>query len=91
MLVGSQGSGLIETFSFNLSNGHVSAIANTPTDTSNQTCVLNGVPASMVIDPAGVYAYAIFNAEYHVPEGEQDWHRNVQGQFRRECTTSREV
>ena len=30
LLVGSQGSGLIETFSFTLSNGHVSAIANTP-------------------------------------------------------------
>ena len=61
LLVGSQGSGLIETFSFTLSNGHVSAIANTPIDTSSQTCVLNGVPGSMVIDPAGVYAYAIIS------------------------------
>ncbi len=62
LLVGSQGSGLIETFSFTLSNGHVSAIANTPIDTSSQTCVLNGLPGSMVIDPAGVYAYAILEA-----------------------------
>ena len=61
VLVGSQGSGLIETFSFNLGNGSVSAISNTPTDTSSQTCVLNGVPSSLVIDPAGTYAYAIIN------------------------------
>lgn len=59
LLVGSQGSGLIETFSFTLNNGHISAIANTPVDTSNQTCVLGGLPSSMVIDPAGVYAYSI--------------------------------
>ncbi len=30
VLVGSQGSGLIETFSFNLNNGGSSAISNTP-------------------------------------------------------------
>ena len=30
VLVGSQGSGLIETFSFNLSSGHASAVDNTP-------------------------------------------------------------
>jgi 6-phosphogluconolactonase (cycloisomerase 2 family) len=62
VLVGSQGSGLIETFSFNLGTGSVSAISNTPTDTSNQTCVLNGVPSSLVMDPKGTYAYAIINA-----------------------------
>jgi len=62
LLVGSKGSGLIETFSFTLSNGHISAIANTPTDTSSETCVLNGLPGSMVIDPAGAYAYAILEA-----------------------------
>ena len=33
MLVGSQGSALIETFSFNLGSGHATAIANTPDDT----------------------------------------------------------
>ena len=59
VLVGSQGSGLIETFSFNLSSGHASAVDNTPGDTSNKVCVLNGVPSSIVIDPAGAYAYAI--------------------------------
>jgi 6-phosphogluconolactonase (cycloisomerase 2 family) len=62
VLVGSQGSGLIETFSFNLGTGSVSAISNTPTDTSNQTCVLNGVPSSIVMDPKGTYAYAVINA-----------------------------
>jgi DNA-binding beta-propeller fold protein YncE len=61
VLVGSQGSGLIETFSFNLSSGHASAVDNTPTDTSNQVCVLNGVPSSIVVDPAGAFAYAIIN------------------------------
>lgn len=59
VLVGSQGSGLIETFSFNPFNGHVSAISNTPADTSTKTCVLNGVPTSIVINPAGTFAYTI--------------------------------
>src|SRR6266568_4598160 len=62
VLVGSQGSGLIETFSFNTGNGHVSAVDNTPADTATQTCVLNGVPSSIVVDPAGAYAYAIINS-----------------------------
>src|SRR5260370_27990373 len=61
ILVGSQGSGLIETFSFNVGNGNVSAVDNTPADTANKTCVLNGVPSSLVMDPAGAFAYAIIN------------------------------
>lgn len=61
LLVGSKGSGLIETFSFTLSNGHVSAIANSPADTASKTCALKGVPASMVMDPAGAYAYAVIS------------------------------
>jgi 6-phosphogluconolactonase (cycloisomerase 2 family) len=61
LLVGSQGSGVIETFSFTLSNGHVSAIANSPNSTANKTCVLNGIPSSLVMHPAGTYAYAIIN------------------------------
>jgi len=69
MLLASQGSALVETFSFNLGSGHVTAIANTPNDTSNLTCaqkgqtpgVLNGLPSSLVVDPAGAYAYAIIN------------------------------
>ena len=62
VLVGSQGSGLIETFSFNLNSGSVSAVGNTPTNTAGQTCVLNGIPSSIVVDPAGAYAYTIINA-----------------------------
>jgi Lactonase, 7-bladed beta-propeller len=61
VLVGSQGSGLIETFSFNLFNGHLSEIANTPNDTSSETCVLHGFPGSIVVDPKGAYAYTILN------------------------------
>jgi 6-phosphogluconolactonase (cycloisomerase 2 family) len=67
LLVGSQGSGLIETFSFDLFNGHVSAVANTPVDTATQVCVLNGVPTSMVVNPAGTIAYAIINARSDCP------------------------
>lgn len=59
LLVGSQGSGLIETFSFTLDKGKISAIANSPSDTASQTCVLNGFPFSIVIDPTGTYAYTI--------------------------------
>ncbi len=62
LLVGSQGSGLIETFSFDIGNGKVSTISNSPTDTISDVCVLNGVPSSIVIDPAGAYAYTIINA-----------------------------
>ena len=68
LLVGSQGSGLIETFSFDLFNGHISAVENTPTNTSNQVCVLNGVPTSMVVHPAGTFAYAIINARSDCPD-----------------------
>jgi len=62
LVVGSQGSGLLETFSFNVNNGRVSAIGNPPSSTSGMTCVLNGVPSAIVMDPAGAYAYAIINA-----------------------------
>jgi hypothetical protein len=61
VLVGSQGSGLIETFSFNLNNGGSSAISNTPADTSGQVCVLKGIPSSIVVDPKGAYAYTIID------------------------------
>jgi hypothetical protein len=59
LVVGSQGSGLLETFSFTLNNGHVSAIYNTPVDTNAETCVLNGLPGSMVMGPGGAYVYTI--------------------------------
>jgi 6-phosphogluconolactonase (cycloisomerase 2 family) len=59
LLVSSQGSGLMESFSFSLANGHISSVSNPPSDTSNLTCVLKGLPASVVIDPKGAFAYAI--------------------------------
>jgi 6-phosphogluconolactonase (cycloisomerase 2 family) len=61
IVVGSQGSGLLETYSFSLSSGHSSSISNPPADTSNQVCVLKGIPSSILIDPAGTYAYTIIN------------------------------
>jgi 6-phosphogluconolactonase (cycloisomerase 2 family) len=49
VLVGSQGSAVIETFSFSLSNGHISEVSNPP--------ATNGQPFAMVLDPAGRFAY----------------------------------
>ncbi len=51
VLVGSQGSAVIQTFSFNLGSGHISGISNPPTTP--------GSPSAMVLDPAGAYAYVI--------------------------------
>src|SRR5258708_15941796 len=59
VLVGSQGSGLIETFGLDVGNGHIAAISNPPADTSSKTCVLGGLPSSLVVDRAGAYAYAL--------------------------------
>ena len=61
VVVGSQGSGLLETFSFSLSSGHNSAISNSPNDTSAEVCVLKGLPSSIIMDPAGAHAFAIIN------------------------------
>lgn len=71
VLVGSQGSSVIQTYSFNLNSGHTSAIANSTNDTGNETCLLNGSPASMVMHPAGTYAYVIFNASSQCPNATQ--------------------
>ena len=59
VVVGSQGSGVLETFSFSLTSGHNAAVSNSPTDTGAEVCLLGGVPYSIVIDPAGTYAYSI--------------------------------
>jgi len=59
VLVGSQGSAAIQTFSFNLGSGHIGAIDNPTSSTSGQTCLLPGIPSSIVLDPAGAFAYAI--------------------------------
>src|SRR5438309_670457 len=51
VVVGSQGSAVLETFSFSLANGHVSGISNPPSTT--------GSPSSIVVDPKGTYAYVL--------------------------------
>jgi 6-phosphogluconolactonase (cycloisomerase 2 family) len=62
VLVSSQGSGLLESFSFSLNSGSIFAVNNPPGDTSNDVCVLNGIPSGIVVDPAGTYAYTIITA-----------------------------
>src|SRR5579884_981010 len=57
VLVGSQGSSIIQTYSFDLNSGHSAAIANSTNDTGTETCLLNGSPANMVVNPAGTYAF----------------------------------
>jgi 6-phosphogluconolactonase (cycloisomerase 2 family) len=71
VLVGSQGSSVIQTYSFDLNSGHVSSIGNSTTDTGNQTCILNGSPASMVVQPDGAFAYVIFNTSSQCPNATQ--------------------
>ncbi|HTZ82634.1 MAG TPA: beta-propeller fold lactonase family protein [Candidatus Acidoferrales bacterium] len=61
LLVGSQGAGLIETFSFSLNNGRTASVANPVNDTADETCVLNGLPGGMVVNPSGTYAFVILN------------------------------
>jgi 6-phosphogluconolactonase (cycloisomerase 2 family) len=51
VLVSSQGSNVIQIFSFNLGDGHIAGIDNPPGTVAT--------PSSMVIDPAGAYAYAV--------------------------------
>lgn len=62
VVTGSQGSALLESFGFDLASGHVSGISNPPSSTSGSTCVLPGIPSSIVLDPAGTYAYAILTS-----------------------------
>ena len=62
VLISSQGSGLLESFSFSLSSGSIFAVNNPPGDTSSDVCVLNGIPSEIVVDPAGKYAYTIITA-----------------------------
>ena len=67
VVIGSQGAGLLQTYSFTLSNGHISSIANSPYNTADEVCVLPGLPSSMVMDPSGVYVYVILNANSTCP------------------------
>jgi hypothetical protein len=67
LVVSSQGSALLETFSFSLASGHVQTISNSPQDTADETCVLPGFPSSVVMDPAGAYAYVILTGNSECP------------------------
>src|SRR5580700_4362306 len=56
VVVPTQGSAVMQTFNLDLANGHLSQINNVngpPT---------NGVPTSVVLDPAGAFAYMIVSA-----------------------------
>ena len=67
VVIGSQGAGLLQTYSFTLSNGHISSIANSPYNTADEVCVLPGLPSSMVMDTSGVYVYVILNQNSTCP------------------------
>lgn len=67
LIVGSQGSSVLQTFAFTLNNGHINPISNPTSDTANQTCLLNGSPASMVTNPAGTFVFVIFNKSGQCP------------------------
>jgi 6-phosphogluconolactonase (cycloisomerase 2 family) len=71
LLVGSQGGGLIETFSFSLNNGQTASVANPVVNTALESCVLNGSPAGMVANPAGTYAFVIFYKSDQCPNATQ--------------------
>jgi 6-phosphogluconolactonase (cycloisomerase 2 family) len=61
VVVPTQGSAVMQTFSLNLGNGHVSQINNSagpPTP---------GLPGAVVLDPAGTFAYVIVNPSATVP------------------------
>lgn len=54
VIVPSLGSGVVQSFSFNLSNGHVAAISTPPAIPGPPA---QGAPTSIVLDPAGAFAY----------------------------------
>jgi 6-phosphogluconolactonase len=61
VVVPSQGSAVMETFSLDLANGHVTEINNIngpPTP---------GIPTSIVLDPAGAFAYVIVSQNIALP------------------------
>lgn len=69
VVVTSQGSGLLESFSFSLTSGHSATVSNSPSDTGDDVCVLGSLPSSVVMNPAGTYAYAILTQSTICPPG----------------------
>jgi DNA-binding beta-propeller fold protein YncE len=62
VVVGSQGSALLQTFNLDLGTGHMGTVFNSTSSTIASTCVLPGLPSSIVLDPTGTYAYTIITA-----------------------------
>jgi 6-phosphogluconolactonase len=67
LVVGSQGSAVLQSFSFSLASGRVQEISNSVADTANETCLLPGIPSSIVIDAAGATAYTILTENSACP------------------------
>jgi 6-phosphogluconolactonase (cycloisomerase 2 family) len=61
VIVPTQGGAVMETFSLDLSNGHASQINNV------NGPPINGVPTSIILDPAGAFAYLIVYQNPAVP------------------------
>jgi 6-phosphogluconolactonase (cycloisomerase 2 family) len=69
LIVGSQGSSVLESYSFSLASGRVATVSNPPIDTANETCLLPGNPTSIVVDPTGAHAYVIVSGNTVCPPG----------------------
>jgi 6-phosphogluconolactonase (cycloisomerase 2 family) len=73
LIVPSLGSGVLQSFSFSLSSGHISAISNPPVLPGPPP---QGAPTSIVLDPTGTFAFVA----YGVPcTGTANPKRNVSG------------
>ena len=73
VIVPSLGSGVVQSFSFSLSNGHPSAISNPPVIPGPPA---QGEPTSIILDPTGTFAFVA----YGVPcTGSFNPKRNVSG------------
>ncbi len=67
LVIGSQGSALLQSFSFSLASGRVAQITNTVQDTADLTCQLPGFPYWMILDPSGTHAYVIMRGTSQCP------------------------
>lgn len=67
VLITSQGSALIQTFSFNLANGGIAEVSNPLENTANLQCQMPGIPGAMVLNPAGTFAFVIITASDTCP------------------------
>jgi 6-phosphogluconolactonase (cycloisomerase 2 family) len=84
VVVTSQGSGLLESFSFSLTSGHSATVTNSPSDTGDDVCVLGSLPSSIVMNPSGTYAFAILTGSQSIcgttsPTGIQAFKVNSDG------------